>query len=90
MHYTLTVSSITGAPQNLVLKNGNDELAVGDTIEGTLAPKATNGKVTINWEWPYGTGDTTEDGEDTADGVAAGNMSVQFTISGYQVEPTKN
>lgn len=89
VNYTVTVSSISGLPANFVLKNGNTVLGVNDSVAGVLAPGQTDGKVTINWEWPYGTGVAAEDAEDTTDGVNAGNMSVVFTISGHQIQPTQ-
>ncbi len=87
VHYTIKIDSISG-PANIVIKNGESTLTAGGTIEGNLDPKAATTEVSFDWEWPYYTSDA-NDATDTTAGKAAGAMEINYTISGYQVEPTE-
>ena len=87
--YTISAKDVNDwtAPKNLQL-NGVAAASFAD-VTGTLAIGESK-TVSINWTWPYGNGDETEDGEDTDDGVAAKDMVIKFAISGVQKKPTTN
>ena len=57
------------------------------------ANETTAQSVKIYWAWPYQTGAMTGtvaagDAADTADGIAAKNLTVPVTITGVQVQPS--
>ena len=92
--YTIALSN-ANAPTNIKFYSDSActiELQ-NSKLTGTLAPKADSQTVKIYWKWAYETGTVTDgvatgDSDDTADGVAANNMTVTATITGVQVEPT--
>lgn len=74
--FTITLSN-TNAPTNLVFSTGN-------TITGKIAAGETL-TVPVDFSWAYET--TNGDADDTADGIAAGSMTINASIVGVQVQP---
>lgn len=84
--FSISFSNIQNAPKNLIFKSGS---TVIDPTTQTLTGKIAQGDtltVKIDWEWPYSTS-ASDDAEDTTDGVAAKNMTVNTSITGTQVQP---
>ena len=67
----------TNAPTNLSFSTGN-------TITGKIAA-GENITIPVTFSWPYET--TGGDAADTADGIAAEDMTITASIVGTQVEP---
>lgn len=67
----------TNAPTNLSFSTGN-------TITGKIAA-GENITIPVTFSWPYVT--TGGDAADTADGIAAEDMTITASIVGTQVEP---
>jgi hypothetical protein len=84
--YTIT-ATISGKPTTLNLTHEGTAFN-GGTITGTLTPGETDRSIAIDWEWPYYTSDA-NDTIDTAAGVGAGTLSINFAISGVQVAPAQ-
>jgi len=92
--YTI-VASASNKPTNLKFYSDSSYstplTAAG--IQGHLNAGAENDTETraIYWKWEYETktnGVVTGDEDDTANGIAANAMTIDFQISGVQVEPT--
>ena len=87
--YTIVVSA-TGKPTNLTFYtdsgySDSDKLTASG-ITGHLDAGAEDEDVkVIYWYWPYETAGG--DSIDTAEGEAAGDMTITFAITGVQVEP---
>lgn len=92
--FTVTLDSITNKPTNLKFYRNNDftgEVVPGTTqITGQLeANDATDLEIPIYWQWAYETAEiATNDPVDTADGVAANELTVGVTIKGVQTAPS--
>lgn len=89
--YTI-VAAASNKPTNLKFysDSGYTTELTASGIEGTLAPGGTETTRTIYWKWEYETktGDVvTGDEADTANGKAASTMTMDFQISGVQVQP---
>ena len=93
--YTI-VASASNKPTNLKFYSDSTYrtplTAAG--ITGHLDAGAENDEQTraIYWSWEYETGDDAAskaagDNIDTQEGIAAGNMTIDFQISGVQVQP---
>ena len=96
--YTITLSNFAHKPANLHFysdENHNNSIENNGTasITGYIAQGDTSSdhNVTVYWAWPYETGTgaaiATNDAQDTADGVAAQNMTFDITVNGTQVNP---
>ncbi len=86
-------STITGQPKNMKFYSDaahTAPLTSSTPITGTLEPKAAATTVYIYWEWPYEDNPSTAayDAYDTSDGEAAASMTMTFTVTGTQVQPT--
>ena len=88
VEFTVSFAGATNVPSNLVLKYNNTSFdPTSATITGTIA-RGESITIPIAWEWPYYT-NTTDDGEDTDDGVAAATMTLSASITGVQTNPTQ-
>lgn len=91
--YTISLpSTVANKPTNLKFykdESHNTEMTSSSPITGRLAPKATAAtSVKIYWMWPYTDNTDAYDTADTTDGTAANTMTMEFTITGTQVQPT--
>ena len=84
-------ASITGKPTNLKFYSNSEhtsELTSATPLTGTMAPKEASKNVSIYWVWPYeDANDAGYDTADTTDGANAASMSVEFTVTGKQLQP---
>jgi len=102
--YTITISEVNNMPKNLKFykEDGTTELdKEGDVYvltpqDNTIAAGATGDKtITVNWKWPYenAAGETANDADDSAAGVAGGEngtkMAFKVNITATQIDPTK-
>ena len=90
VEYVITPKTVTGKPTNVKLYKDAEHTkpfsaTAGETITGTLAPKAAASTVYVYWNWAYET--TDGDATDTSEGEAAGSMTLNFEITGTQVNP---
>jgi len=87
VEFTIEFTGTENVPSNLVFKqNGNVvDPTNGDTITGKIAQNGTL-SVPLTWEWPYYTS-ATDDGEDTTDGKAGKQMTLNVKITGVQTQP---
>ena len=76
VEFTITLSN-SNAPTNLVFDTGT-------TITGTIAQGDTL-TIPVGFSWAYET--TNGDADDTADGIAANDMTITASIVGTQVQP---
>ena len=96
--WTIKLNSITNKPTNLKFYKDSSyttELTPGtSTITGQLtAGNSTGLSVPIYWKWVYETGTTPhtaegEDPADTADGIAAKELTIGVDITGVQTAPS--
>lgn len=89
--YTISLADngLANAPKNLKLNGSAASSFAG--VTGYLAMGASKTE-SITWEWPYETGDAVNgvvpgDGDDTNDGEAGKDMTINFKITGVQVNP---
>lgn len=91
VEYTISLpSTVANKPTNLKFYSDashETEVTSAAPITGTLAPNATATSVKIYWMWPYVDGTDSYDTADTTDGTAAKTMTMEFTITGTQVQP---
>ena len=85
-------ASVTGKPTNLKFYKDSSyttEMTSSSPITGTMAPGATSSTVSVYWKWAYQDGTTAYDTADTTDGISAGTMSVEFAVTGTQLQPAE-
>lgn len=98
--YTVDFKNQANKPSNLKFKLGNelvDDLEkFEDIFTGVIDANATNKvkTLTVQWEWPYVTGEELEDIEandiiDTKDGLNALDYTFDVVVTGTQVIPQK-
>ena len=88
-------STVANQPTNLKFYSDADHntpITSSDPITGNLRPNAAATTVYVYWEWPYETGAVTNgvaagDSADTTDGAAAATMTLEFEVTGTQVQP---
>lgn len=97
VEYTVSLGTVTNAPTNIKFYSDatySTEITATTPITGKMkANETTAQSVKIYWAWPYQTGAMTGtvaagDAADTADGIAAKNLTVPVTITGVQVQPS--
>ena len=91
VEYTISLpSTVANKPTNLKFYSDashETEVTSSAPITGRLNPNATATSVKIYWMWPYTDNTDSHDTADTADGTAAKSMTMEFTITGTQVQP---
>lgn len=95
--YTIKLEDIEKIPTNLKFYKDQDYTQPltlnSNAFTGTLQPNDSTGVThTVYWNWEYETEDEQHstvigDGNDTADGKNANELTVKVTITGTQVQP---
>lgn len=100
IRYDVAFSNESNKPQNLVFTydghTSNNIKGLEPFLTGTIPANSTEKvkTMTIEWNWPYETGESTtsektsQDIEDTQDGKTLEQYQFNIKITGTQVEPT--
>ena len=84
--FTIAFDDTDNVPANLIFKSGSTAFDPSTaTITGYIATGETL-SVPISWEWAY-YNNSTDDGEDTTDGINHYTMTVTAKVSGEQTNP---
>ena len=84
--FTIAFDDTDNVPANLIFKSGSTAFNPSTaTITGYIARGETL-SVPISWEWEY-YNNSTDDGEDTTDGINHYTMTVTAKVSGEQTNP---
>lgn len=84
--FTIAFDDTDNVPANLIFKSGSTAFDPSTaTITGYIARGETL-SVPISWEWDY-YNNSTDDGEDTTDGINHYTMTVTAKVSGEQTNP---